>query len=422
METARAKETITVLRRLIAYSEKIFALSREVVAPLSDRRPEPRIATAAVVKSALVMFWARMGSLNALELTAAARFWKTWLGETAGSADTVGRVHALLDADGLRQGIHHIYDRLKRNKALPDIQGMAVAVLDGHESHASYRRHCAGCLERTVPFPQGDRVQFYHRQVTLMLLPDAPRGREPVRLLLDHEPQRTGEDEVATALRLLARVIPAYPRAFDLLLADALYCTAPFLNFLLAHRKHALVVLKDERRNLYQDVAGLFDRFAPQPGSYRSRQCSWWDFPDLLSWPQVNVPVRVVRSLETYSVRRQIDKKDSPQTSDWIWATTLPSAQASTARVVRFGHQRWDIENYAFNELANEWHADHVFKHDAQAMECFLLVAFLAYNVFHAFIALNLKPDVRQGKTQIFWAKLMAAELYVQVIPASLSP
>ncbi len=37
----------------------------------------------------------------------------------------VGRVHALLDADGAdsegwRKGIHHIYDRLKRNKALPE--------------------------------------------------------------------------------------------------------------------------------------------------------------------------------------------------------------------------------------------------------------------------------------------------------------
>lgn len=36
----------------------------------------------------------------------------------------VGSVHALLDADGAgsegwRKGIHHIYDRLKRNKALP---------------------------------------------------------------------------------------------------------------------------------------------------------------------------------------------------------------------------------------------------------------------------------------------------------------
>jgi hypothetical protein len=328
----------------------------------------------------------------------------------------------LAEADGLRQGIHHLYTCLKRNKALPDVQGWAIAVLDGHESHASYLRHCSGCLQRTVPVAGVDRVQYYHRQVTLMLLPGAPPSRDPVRLLLDHEPQRAGEDEVATALRLLDRVIAAYPRAFDLVLADALYATAPFFNFLLARRKHALVVLKDERRHLYQDVAGLFQRVAPQQGSYRRRQCRWWDFPDLLSWPQVNAPVRVLRSLETYTVRRQLDKQEVVQTSDWIWATTLPATPVPTEQAIRLGHHRWDIENHAFNELVNEWHADHVYKHDPNAIECFLLVAFLAYNLFHAFFALNLKPPARRGTTRAFWARLIAAALHAEVIPASLSP
>jgi hypothetical protein len=104
-----------------------------------------------------------------------------------------------------------------------------------------------------------------------------------VRLLLDHEPQRSGEDEVTTARRLLTRVIAAYPRAFDVVLADALYGTAPFLNFLLSCGKHALVVLKDERRNLYQDAAGLWEQRQPLKGEYRPRDCLWWDFPDLLS-------------------------------------------------------------------------------------------------------------------------------------------
>lgn len=422
MATASGKERLTVLRRLVTYAEKVFHLSREVMAPLSDRRLEPRISTAAVVKAALGLFWARLGSLNAWALVAGARFWKPWLGEPPCSADSLGRIHALLQAEDLRQGIHHLYARLKRNKALLDMQGLGVAVLDGHESHASYRRHCPGCLQRTIHAATGDRIQYYHRQVTLMLLPAAPAGRPAVRLLLDHEPQRPGEDEVATALRLLARVLARYPRAFDLVLADGLYAQAAFFNLLLAHGKHALVVLKDERRNLYQDVAGLFSQVLPLPGRYRSRTCRWWDFPDLGSWPQVRGPVRVIRSLETYSVRRQLDHQAAPQSSDWIWATTLPRPQVPTERVVGLGHQRWDIENYGFNELVNDWHSDHVFRHDPNAIECFLLVAFLAYNLFHAFFALNLKPAARLRKPPRFWARLMTAALYQEVTPRSLSP
>ena len=370
----------------------------------------------------MVLCWARLGSLNAWAQVGGARFWRTWLHEPTCSADSLGRIHALLNAEELRHGIHHVYARLKRNKALPDVQGLGVAVLDGHESHASYRRHCAGCLQRILHTDAGERIQYYHRHVTVMLLPATPPGRPAVRLLVDHEPQRPGDDEVVTARRLLTRVLAAYPRAFDVVLGDGLYAQAPFLNFLLAHHKHALVVLKDERRNLYQDVAGLFDQVLPQAGAYRSRACRWWDFPDLDSWPQVAAPVRVVRSLETSAVRRQLDHQAEFHTRDWIWVTTLPWPQVPTERVVRLGHQRWDIENYGFNELVTDWHADHVFKHDPNAIECFLLIAFLAYNLFHAFFALNLKPAGRQGKTQLFWARLIAAELHQEVTPHSLSP
>jgi hypothetical protein len=172
---------------------------------------------------------------------------------------------------------------------------------------------------------------------------------------------------------------------------------------------------------LYQDAAGLFARVRAQPGAFRSRQCSWWDFPDLLSWPQVTIPVRVIRSLETHSVRRQLDGKDDLKTSDWMWVTTLPSHLVSTERAVGFGHQRWDIENHGFNELVNGWHADHIYRHDPNAIECFLLIAFLAFNIFHAFFALNLKPQIRKGRTQVFWSRFMAGEIYAGINP-TISP
>jgi hypothetical protein len=151
-----------------------------------------------------VLFWARLGSINSWEQVGRARFWQRWLEEPTFSAETLGRVHAVFDVNGLRQGIHDVYERLKRNKALPDIYGLGVVVLDGHESHASYLRHCSGCLQRTIHTAGGERIQFYHRQVTLMLLTGALPGREAVRLLLDHEPQRPGEEEVFQR--------PAWPR------------------------------------------------------------------------------------------------------------------------------------------------------------------------------------------------------------------
>ena len=229
---------------------------------------------------------------------------------------------------------------------------------------------------------------------------------------MDLEPQRAGEGELATALRLLERVLLAYPRAFDVVLADAYYAVAPFLNFLRAHGKHALVVLKNERRDTYQDAAGLWAQLPPLPGNYASRSCRWWDIAELRSCPGVNGATRVVRSEESWTVKRQLTKETALQTSSWVWLTTLSVAQARTEQIVHLAHLRWDIENHGFNELVNGWHADHVYHHHSRAVESFLLLAFLAYNLFHAFYALNLKPAVRHNTTMAFWVRLIATEIH----------
>lgn len=344
--------------------------------------------------------------MNALVQSAGSQFWKKWLQAQMPSGDSIGRVGAELRTQDLRNSLHHIYARLKRNKALPGIGGLTVAVLDGHETCASYLRHCPQCLERRVRIGAGEKVQYYHRQVTLMLV----SGR--LRLLLDTELQRPGEDEVATAIRLLRRALVNYPRAFQLLVTDALYCQAPFINFLWAHRKYILAVLKDDRRDIYQDVIGLCQLIKPSQGSYRKRKCLWWDISGVQSWPQVNSPIRVIRSQETYFIRRQATKTITSETTEWLWITNLPRSLAGTELVVRLGHARWDIENYGFNELVNGWHTDHVYKHDPVAIEAFYLIAFIAFNIYHAFLLLNLKPEYRRGKTDRFWICLLISEIY----------
>ena len=49
---------------------------------------------------------------------------ESWLGRSLCSADSLGRIVTRVDADTLRQGLHYVYDRLKRNKALPDLYGL----------------------------------------------------------------------------------------------------------------------------------------------------------------------------------------------------------------------------------------------------------------------------------------------------------
>jgi len=409
LEEGRGSGVVAVLRRILAYARKVLAWE-DALDGVRDSRRRGRIPTRLIVRSMVVMFLSRLGSLHGLSQTRGSRFWRGWLPGEMASADTCGRVAACLNVDELRSLGRAVYTQLKRNKALPaPWHGMIAAVLDGHETHASYRRHCPDCLQRRIKNKDGERIQYYHRLVVLQLV------GEKWSLMLDAEPVRPGEDEVTTAMRLLDRVLAAYPRAFDVVLGDSLYAQGPFFNYVLAKGKHVMAVLKDERRDILKDVRSLCDQITPIEVEWHGARCQCWDIEDLRTWEQVSAPVRVIRSLETRSVRRQLTRETEQQTNEWVWATTLPKARISTRAGVALGHSRWTIENEGFNEMVNRWHADHVYRHHGTAILAMWLLAMICLNVFFAFYRRNLKPAARAAATMLHIAREIVAELYSSI-------
>lgn len=347
------------------------------------------------MRSAYVTVAARLGSLNAFEGCRRGAWLRKWIGGDAPSADTVGRVLDTVDLNVIREMLANVYERLKRNKSLrPFPGGMFLLVLDGHEGRHSSRRKWDGCLSRTLETAAGPRAEYFPRYVAAQLVGDG------WSLLLDIEMQRPGEGEIAAAERLFSRVLVRYPRAFDIVLGDALYASGPFWRLARDAGKHVLTVLKQEDRDLLKDARALCLLLPdPTPQPFRRGIAKYWDVPDLRSWPQAGESVRIVRSEETKTIHRQLDDLDHTETSEWVWVTSLPQEQMDAAAVASLGHERWRIENNAFNELVNGWGADHLFRCAAHAIEAFLLLMCLALNVFQAFWRLNVKPALRARLT-----------------------
>ena len=394
----------------MAYARQVLRWEDRLDA-VHDARRRPQIATRTIVRAVVVMFLSRRGSLNALEQTKPSSFWRGWLGQAMPSADSIGRICGLMDVADVRALSHQVYSRLKRMKALePPGHGLMEAVVDGHETTASRRRCCPQCAQRILHTQAGDVVEYYHRYAVLRLV------GQGLSLMLDAEPVGPGEDELAASRRLVERALEMYPRAFDVVAGDALYANTEWFKFIIAQGKHALAVLKDNRPNLVQDARILFEALPASTDEsigHLRRRC--WDSDGFTSWPEMAPRVRVVRSLETRTVRRQLDKREEELTSDWLWVTTLPKPRASTPAVVHMGHDRWTIENQGFNELVNRWHADHVYKHQPTALLVFFLFALLCLNVFIAFYCRNLKPAVRRLVSMLHMAQLIAAELYTAI-------
>ena len=149
-----------------------------------------------------------------------------------------------------------------------------------------------------------------------------------------------------------------------------------------------------------------------------STRWRYWDLEGFTTWPQVQLPVRVVRSHETRQVRRQLDGQVEQKVSQWYGVTTLPAQRTPTGAVVQMGHRRWGIENEGFNELGNQYHADHVYRHEPTALLVFRLLTQLSLNVFTAFFRRNLKPAARAAISMLHVARLLRVELYLPLARA----
>jgi hypothetical protein len=402
-----------MLGRFARYIDRRWDFS-DITGQVRDSRPRFQIPARSVFLAVFGMFATRQRSFNAMEqhLKIPQR-WEPWAGPRLPSADTLGYSLERFDPEPLRDALAQVAHKAKRKKAFKRLKPGSrnpywMAALDGHELWSSFKRCCDQCLQRNVEVNGQAVLQYYHRVVVLQMVGVSPA------FILDVEPILPGEDEVAAATRIVRRIRKRYPRFLDILTMDALYLQAPFTRALLEEGFEAVTVLKQENRDLYQDVEGLL-KLAPIPevqvkGSKKIQQ---WDFENLASWSQVGREVRVVCSKEetTRKIRKGRQWENETITSDWRWMTTISSGPAPADWIGEAGHARWDIENRGFNELAEYWAMDHCFHHEPNAILVILMILALAFGLTTFFFDRNLKPQVRQGHTRLFLAHRLMEDL-----------
>jgi hypothetical protein len=403
-----------MLRRFLGYLRKIFEFDKKV-AVLRDHRVDPQIPAPTVWKSAFLMFVLRLGSLNRLEqeLRRPGQ-WKKLLGGRPPSADCVGYSLCRFSLQEVRELLAHHHHRAWKNKAVQGRRGerRRIVAIDGHELWASEARCCQQCLSRTIQEKDRPFTQYYHRVVVAQWIGVTPPG------ILDVELVRPGEGEVVAARRLLERILKDYGRLIDVISADAIYLEAPFLKDVLGARKHYVVVLKNENRELYQDAQQLRALKAPQVLREGAKASRIWDLEGLTTFTTLGVPVRVVWAEEEKTLVKIVggQRQTVTEKHTWVWVTDLPSSEAPAGKIQRWGHDRWDLENRGFNELVNLWDMDHCFVHDPKAIEVLLLTLALAFLTTYLFFERNLKDAVRR-----FLSRLALAGRFLEDLPLVLS-
>jgi hypothetical protein len=64
----------------------------------------------------------------------------------------------------------------------------------------------------------------------------------------------------------------------------------------------------------------------------------------------------------------------------------------------RLGHGRWEEEERGFNDLANNYHFDHPYRHHSTALLAMLWIIAITFNLSYAFFERNLKAELKKSK------------------------
>jgi len=393
--------------QFLGYVTKVFALGR-IVRGVRCRRPYPEIPTRPLFLSLLLGVIIRAGSYLDISKQTKRRRWQHlihWRGRI--SDDAFHYVSERFYPEDLRQSLAQVNQRLKANQALESckIKGLLFLSLDANEHFQSRSRCCPCCCQRAVQETdaQGQQqtvIEYYHRYVFAQI--NGPK----FNVLLDVEPLRPGEGEAEAALRLLGRIRRVYGvRFFDAVTIDSWYVQGPFLNAVEKLGWAWVVVLKQERMEVFQEARALSATQKPALEFYdetRDRQVRLWEVNDLDFSESYGRKVRVVHSQEQW-VQKQVvggNKTRQPQASDWWWIAS-EGLQGYPLRVVyEGGHRRWGIENKAFNELTQSYHLEHCYHHEPVAMLAQMLILLLGFVLFSAYALLH-SQQVRLGQVSL---------------------
>jgi len=298
--------------------------------------------------------------------------------------DAVRGIVMHMELTDVRNMFDGIIDKAIENKVLRGntLNGLRVAAVDGVELFSSKVKCCEGCLTREV---RGED-EYFHKAVVCMTVGSDPHIALGMEML---GPKNDGSDkdegEMTGVKRLLTNMNREHYHFADVIVADALYMNAPFINHVKGIGMDVVVGAKDRRLNIVQDALGLF---AKRPVDHefhdtRKNVLVWED--DHFHMEGCGENIRFLKFEEHWVTPK------GKQMLREAWCITTLNKGISAHTVWLIMRKRWDIENNGFRMLKTYFHADHNYVHGKDTNEKILLFILTAFNLLELFLFRRLK-------------------------------
>jgi len=390
------------------YCNRVYDIIQKIE-QVNDKRVNPSIKLSTVL---LVNIFSLMSGLHSFKAMEDAindgDFDKFFKNLNLPSADTISYALEHTDLDDLRNVAVDIIQKARYNKSLNTntIDGLKVAAIDGSNVF-SMESEKLGKDSHKHEHNDGESTKYYEKMIAASYV---GQGFSPI---LKMERIKAGEGELTAAKDLVRKLNRDHHQYCDVIVADALYINAPFINTCLRNNKDVVVRVK-QKNNLIKDAEGLtknkkpdyvYENITPKDEDKKTGifyDIEIWD-EENFKWSDVNKSLRVLKVKER---KKKVNKhgeivKEETQIS--YFATTMEKIQLKALTTWKIGHRRWDEENSVFHWLKTHWNFDHIYSSKPHVIQAMYYIYLIAYNLFHLYIDRNLRNfDFKNDTKKIF--------------------
>lgn len=192
-----------------------------------------------------------------------------------------------------------------------------------------------------------------------------------------------------------------------MIVADALYLNAPFINTIKENGLETVIRLKDEKRLIFQDAEGFFDQGEGKARSFQrgKKTVEVWD---LSGFEIENCPYRlwVVKYHEMWL-------ENGKEAERWMWLVTTLE-QTAPEILWEMMNRRWDIEENGFHQLKTYYHAKHCYCH--AAVEVIFNLMIIGFNMRELYLYRRIQKYARSRLTRKSVSRMFRDDLLTEKV------
>ena len=272
--------------------------------------------------------------------------------------DTINKVFENLKIEELRKIQKYMVTKLIRSKMFDKYRYKGKyfqIVIDGTGIMSFKERHCKHCLKKTYNKGTAEEKTIYYHYVleAKLVVGDIVISLDSEFVENEKEDVEKQDCEIRAFYRMAKRIKKEYPKLPIIISGDALYACNPVITTCKENKWEYIIRLKEERLRLLGEEIKCLEKAEKQ------EEIKYWN----------NLKYGEVRMEKEANVLKYYEKKKEIVT-EFEWITSFKITEKNKEELVRYGRQRWKIENEGFNMQKNgTFDIEHIYSMNYNAMK-----------------------------------------------------